>query len=921
MFKKSVLASAVFVAMFSHASYAAEDTNQPANNSAQPVEDIVVTGIRSSLKKAIDVKRESVQVVDAIVAEDIGKFPDNNLVEALQRVTGVQVTDRASGEVSSVTIRGLTDVTTTINGREMFTAAGRQLAVADIPAALLESVEVFKTRSAAQLESGMAGQLNVSTQRPFNFEGSKVVFNARGVHQDQAEKTDPIVSALVSNRWESSIGDIGALLNLSYARTQYRDENATPGGFIPFRADNLRRINPWPTGLEHGMDRTPGATMFDPSTGTNVEYYLSRDGLNQSDATGKRERPAVNLSLQWAPNDTSEYVFEAFYNGFRNESYNHLLFSYADSSRLQTQVQPELWEGSNVIKSRAWGDSGAFTSGDYSTAETDSFMYALGGKWELSPETTLNSELVYQTSTYKRDFIAMQANTRFPYVFADFNREDGIMAWTVYDKEFGTPVDLTDPGRWTTGTMFDNGGEDKGDAFTYTADLDFNIDRGIFTKAKTGVRYDKRTAESYNRDSNKTNTMPLASLDSGMLRVNNNFFAGRSDLPRSWVAMNGHALWQNRDAYRDTFGFFNSSDDVRRMTLNQTFDIDQTSWALFAQTNFETQLFGKQLDGEIGVRYTDVSADMEFYTWDAAAQEYLVSASNNSSEKLLPNVILRYHWTDDLLMRFAYTETLRRPEFGQLNSFISLRPDTTNVGYGNAGGGNKDLKPVESSNYDLSLEYYFGEGSSVYATYFYRDIEGLVFDSLRQAQFANPTTGVMEDYILAQPGNTSSGVLKGVEVGAVYFLDNVPGWLDGFGIQASGTFLKSNQQIPVFNNVGELTSYTSRGIFGVSESSYSGVLIYEKQDFSARLSYVWRDSFLHRYGSGRFAHPRAVYRQPEKSLDFQLSYNVTDNLVVSFDATNLTDEVFRQYYEEPDMLNDSASIYSRTFGIGLRYSM
>ncbi len=765
MFKKTTLASAIVMAIGSQSFYAAAQ-----ENSVEEVENIIVTGIRSSLKKAIDIKRDSVQVVDAIVAEDIGKFPDNNLVEALQRVTGVQVTDRASGEVRTVTIRGLTDVTTTVNGREMFTAAGRQLAVADIPAALLESVEVYKTRSAAQLESGIAGQLNVRTQRPFNFDGSKVVVNARGVYQDLSEKTDPVISALASNRWESSIGDFGALLNLSYARTQYRDETSAPGGFIPFRADNMRRINPWPTGLEHGMDRTPGSTMFDPSTGTNVEYYLSRDAINQSDATGKRERPAVNVSLQWAPNDASEYVFEAFYNGFRNESYNHLLFSYADSSRVQTQVQPELWEGTNVIKSRAWGDSGAFTSGDYGTAETDSYMYALGGKWELSPDTTLNSELVYQTSDYEREFVAMQANTRFPYVFADFNHEDGIMAWTVYDREFGTPIDLTDPSRWTTSTMFDNGGKDSGDAITYTADLDFNLDWGIFTTAKTGVRYDMRTAESFSRDSNKTNPIALASLDPSMLHVNSNFFDGKSDLPRSWVAMNGHSLWQNRDEYRDTFGFFNTPDDVRRMTLNQTFDIDQTSWALYAQSNFDTELFGKQLDGEIGVRYTDVSADMEFYTWDAAAQQYLTSTGNNSSDKFLPNLVLRYHWSDDLLMRFAYTETLRRPEFGQLNSFISLRPDTTNVGYGNASGGNKDLKPVESTNYDLSLEYYFGEGSSVYATYFYRDIQGFVFDSLRQAQFRNPTTGVMEDYILAQPGNTSNGTLKGVELGAVYFL-------------------------------------------------------------------------------------------------------------------------------------------------------
>ncbi|MDK9682763.1 TonB-dependent receptor [Pseudoalteromonas shioyasakiensis] len=925
MFKKTTLASTICMALFGQCVYAADEAaeqtqNAQANDNNDSLEIIEVVGIRSSLNKAVNIKRQSIQVVDAIVAEDIGKFPDNNLVEALQRVTGVQVTDRASGEVNTVTIRGLTDVTTTINGREMFTAAGRQLAVADIPAALLESVEVYKTRNASQLASGIAGQLNVRTQRPFNFEGSKVVVNARGVYQDQSEETDPIVSVLASNRWESSVGDVGALINLSFASTSYRDENSAPGGFVPFRADNLNRIYPWPTGLEHGMDRTPGATMYDPATDSEVEYYLSRDALNQSDLTGKRERPAVNLSFQWAPNDTSEYIFEAFYNGYRNESNNHLLFSYADSSRVETVTQPVLFEGTNVIKSRAWGDSGAFTSGDFSKSQTDSYMFALGGKWALSEDATLKSELVYQTSKYEREFVAMQANTRFPFVMADFNHEDGIMAWTVYDEEFGTPLDLTDPSLWTTSTMFDNGGEDNGDGLTFTLDLDFYVDWGIFTKAKAGVRYDKRTADSRSRDSNRFNPIPLASLGSEAHYVNSDFFDGKSDLPRSWVAFNAKNLWQNRAEYRDTFNFYDSADGERRMTLQKNFDIDQTSWAAYVQSQFETQLFGNRLDGDIGLRYTYAGADMDFYHWDGEVGGIVQSTGRNSSAKFLPNLTLRYHLSDDLITRFAYTQTLRRPEFGQLNSFINLRPDTTNVGYGNASGGNQSLRPVESTNYDFSLEYYFNEGSSAYATYFYRDIEGFVFDSLRQAQFPNPETGEMEDYILSQPGNTSNGVLKGVEVGLVYFPESVPQWLDGIGLQASGTFLDSDQDIPIFSNEGELTGYTNRSVFGVSDTSYSGVLIYERENFSTRLSYVWRDSFLNRYGSGRFAHPRGVYRRPEQSLDFQVSYDVTEDLVVTFDATNLTDEVYRQYYELPTVLNDSASIYSRTFGLGFRYS-
>ncbi|QSX33120.1 TonB-dependent receptor [Shewanella avicenniae] len=913
MFKQTYLASAVLLALSSQVAFAAE--NDAATKEQQATDDmevIQVVGIRSSLNKAVNLKRQNVQVVDAIVAEDIGKFPDNNVVEALQRVTGVQVTDRASGEVNNVTIRGLTDVTTTINGREMFTAAGRMLQVADIPAALLETVEVYKTRSASQLESGIAGQLDVRTQRPFNFEGSKFVMNARGVYQDQAEKTDPIVSALISNRWDSSIGEVGALLNVSYARTNYRDQNLTPGAVVPFRADNLERMfldgYDWQPGLERGLSTAPGSTITQVGTGEEVEYVMSRDAIFQSDYTGKRERPALNLSLQWAPNDSSEYVFEAFYNGYRNESFNNILFSFVDWWGNLPAAAPEFYEGTNVIKSRGLGNPYSFTSGDLTKNQTDSYMFALGGKWDLGDNTTLKSEVVYQTSEFKSDFLAMRTDTVLPYVEVDFNDKDGVPSWGVLTGEGGETVDVADPAMWNTAQMYDRGNKSKGDALTFTLDADVYLDWGIFTKAKAGLRYDRRTSEAYTRTKEGYNQQSLAALDPSMLHTNSNFFDGEADIPTSWVTINGYELWANRDAYRDLYGFTGSSD----LELAQTFDVEQTSWALYAQSDFETTLFGKRLDGQIGLRYSKADADLGFFDVDGTGELQNVT---NSSSKFLPNLVARYYLTDDLQLRFAYTETLRRPEFDQMNSYVLLSPDVTNIGYGTGSAGNANLKPVESKNYDLSLEYYFGEGSSVYGTYFYRDIQGFVYSSLRRMVFNDET------YIVTMPDNSSNGVLKGYEIGAVYFLENVPAWLDGFGIQASGTFLDSSQDLPNYDELGALTGYTTRDVFGVSKSSYSAVLIYEKEDYSARLSYVWRDAFLNAYEAPLFANPRGVYRRPEQSLDFQFSYNVTDDLVVTFDATNITNEMFQQYYEDQDVFNFSNSIYSRTFGLGIRYSM
>ncbi|WP_374680173.1 TonB-dependent receptor plug domain-containing protein, partial [Hydrocarboniphaga effusa] len=179
------------------------------------IAEVVVTGIRGSLGRAMDIKRDNKQLVDAIVAVDIGKFPDNNTVEALQRVTGIQVGGRDSGEANNVTIRGLNDISTTLNGRQVFTATDRSIALADIPASLLGGVNVYKTRSPDMIEGGVAGQIDVRTQRPFDFDGSKLVLSARGIHSEEGDTTDPTVSALLSNRWNTGIGEIGALVNVS----------------------------------------------------------------------------------------------------------------------------------------------------------------------------------------------------------------------------------------------------------------------------------------------------------------------------------------------------------------------------------------------------------------------------------------------------------------------------------------------------------------------------------------------------------------------------------------------------------------------------------------------------------------------------------------------------------------------------------
>ncbi len=944
MFKQTYLASAVFMALTSHALYAAdaEVADEPTKTAAEQqttqqkaaedenMEVIQVVGIRSSLNKAVNLKRQNVQVVDAIVAEDVGKFPDNNVVEALQRVTGVQVTDRASGEVNTVSIRGLTDVTTTVNGRQIFTSTGREVAIADVPAALLGSVEVFKTRSSSQVGSGIAGQIDIRTHRPFDFEGSKVSVAAKGIYSDQPDKTDPAFSALASNRWDTSIGEVGALLNISYIRTNYNDQSVAPGASMPYSAETGVKLpdGTWPMGLPHGMDTSYGAIAND---GTGVPYLLMRDAVFQNSMTGERERPAFNLSLQWAPNDTSEYLFEGFYNGYRNDNANSMLFSNVDSAANWEQVVADgidLYDGTNVVKSRTSYNVGGFSSSDHRHSKTDSYVFALGGKWELD-NLTLKSELVYQTSTFEEQFFAMRGvgnndANNFYGVDVDYNdSHGGVPAWSYLDNP-DTPIDesdLTQLALWKTADLYDSGTKDEGDSVAWTFDGDYYLDWGIFTQAKFGLRYENRTAKHSLYDAGALRTyIPFTDLDPDMFSTTTGFFEGRGNVPTDWILPNGNYLSDHRSEIEEMY-----SANPALLAMYKNFDITEKSYAAYIQSDFETSLFGKRVDGQIGFRYEHAKADMDFWerkqhTDEEGGGYYLDPTSgDNSSSKLMPNLMLRYWLTDDLVARLAYSETIRRPAFGDFSTAVGYTEDLTDLGHGTASSGNPNLKPTTSKNYDFSLEYYFGTGSSIYGTYFRRDIDGFVFSSSRM--ITREIDGENKRYILSQPANTSNGKLTGYEVGTIYFPENLPSVLDGLGTQLSATFLDSTQDIPEFDTeTGEQTGSTTRDLFGVSKKSFSAVIIYDKDVFSTRLSYTWRDKFLNSYDAGSFAMPRGIYRKPEQSLDFQMSYNVTDDLVLTFDATNILDDIYQEYYEDSVLFNRTNSIYTRTYALGMRYS-
>ncbi|MBW4331246.1 TonB-dependent receptor [Stakelama sp. CBK3Z-3] len=910
-----------------------DTSTQPAAQ-APVAQDIVVTGVRASLSKSVEIKRDSTQIVDSVVATDIGKLPDNNVVEALQRLSGVQVTDRGGGETSTLSIRGLTDPLTTWNGRDVFTGSGRSFSLQDIPASLLSRVDVYKTRAADQIPTGLAGQIDVITRRPLDFDGLAVSAVARGIYDESAETFNPNLNATISDHWETGIGDIGVMVSGSYSRTKYRDMSVTAGALVPFATENppegspytpLERIFPgsdtWQAGTKAGLPYEPGSTL--DINGVETPYYLSRDAVFSSDLHGKRERPSVNAALQWAPDENQTYTAEFMWTGFRQSTFNNLMFSYVDwwgDLGDDPGSTFTLYDGTNIIKSRTVGSVYGFNSSDYTKSKTDTFVYALNGQWKVNDGGTITADLSYQDSKYSTDFFAMRTFRTADSITADFNAGGGVASY-----HFGDDSLLTDPNQWTIGELYDNSNTNSGKAYTLKVDGVQEVDGGFFKSFQAGIRYDDRKASAATRSSDAGILgLPLTALGEEALYTNSDFFNGRADVPTSWVVPNGSWLYKNADTirqlYLDTLDTTNGIAVSSDQQMINVFNIDEITMAAYFQANAQINIFGRPLKLQAGARYVDVDTDVRF------TDQYTLETTSASATtaKMLPSFTARYDITPNLLIRFNYGQTLRRPAFADLNPNYTLTGDLTEVGYGTGSRGNPDLQPTESTNYDLSLEWYFAPDSMVYGTLFRRDVEGLVVTTTA-LETVNGTGLNTNVFNVSRPTNSSNGVLKGIEAGFVVFPD-LPGLLNGLGAQGSLTVLDSSQNVPfdVDMNTGEVLSEVKTDFFGVSDFSYNITGVYQHGPLSLRLAYVWRSKFLYSNEAALFANPIGIWRKPESSLDFQLTYDITPHLGFTLDAVNLTKQTQQNYYKfedagGPEMFNLGTTIIPRTFAIGVRY--
>ena len=844
--------------------------------STSELETVVVTGARASAETAQQIKKKSDQVVDSIVAEDIGKFPDKNVAELLGRVTGVQ-TLRNDGEAGGVIVRGLGGVATLFNGREIFTAAGRNLYLADVPATMLKRIDVYKTQGADFVEGGTAGVIDVRTNRPFDFKGRQVVVALREEYRDKAKSYNPDISGMFSDRWRTSMGDVGFLLGLSHQRGIYQQE---VGWAAP------------PHGIPRAGNTVDGVYN---STGPDV---IGTDAMGRVLTYGDRKRDALNFSAQWRPNDDLEVYAEGFSTRINHDAESDFfvgVLPWWEPGATVTTVP-----GTNYMSTYSHPSGDPFTLSstqarrDFSRGE----QYALGSKWSASEALKISGELVHTDSNYKRSNPIMDTTwDGVKPVSAAFVNRGGYLTYP------GGGV--TDPNNFRIFQFFDFHNHSESSADDLRLDASYALDNGFFRDVTTGIRVDRRQAQYINEKNGYRGLTPPAlhvpvSTIPGLACLSH-ATGGDYGFPQFVTPCRDFLLDNLSQARLVATGSTDASPDD---PLSHYSDVERTK-AFYVKSSFGTKLGGIALDGTAGVRVVHTEQTISGYVGQDGAPTSTPFTAGGATTTPLPSLALKATLTPELIARLIAGKAIERPGFDQYNPGLRLMPGNTTTVKQNTGvAGNPNLKPIQSNNFDATLEWYFNKSGSLTGTVFHHKFKDFLISKVTQETYGGIT------YDVSRPYNAQGAHLHGYEIGYRQFFDKLPGALSGLGMEANYTYIAGGLTDPLS---GLTTDFP-----GMSKRSYNLVGLYEKGDWYARLAYNWRSSFVDTYGYRGLGFNLIV--DPLKWLDASLGYKVNDQLTVSLDGSNLLNQAYHDYHAVPEQPRDVRR-YDRVIGVSLRWKM
>ena len=857
----------------------AQATNTAAGAQEAPqLQEVVVSGLKQSMASALQLKRMSDTIEDSIVASDIGELPDVTAIEALQRIPGIQISRQlgegggtitmgGASEDSGYEIRGLPQAETTLNGEEVFTAQGsRELDLADVPSALLAGIDVYKDPTADQLEGGIAGEVDLRTHKPFDFNGLELEGSAEEDYSGLIGQAKPAFTALASDTLETGIGKIGGLLTLNYQDRPYREDNATNNSI---------------------------ATSTTAVPGQTVDYV---NGAYNTMFVGDRERTGLDAVLQWQPADDFQAYGEASGESFRWKQNQYTFFSQQGGGTI-VPGSVTLFPGTNDAATMSFADPTISTVGAYRLDDDTNRQFVLHAAWTPG-QWKIVGDLSRVTATEILENPAVDIGGIAPEL-TQVTSVGGVTQQIVTGFDSSDLANYGGTASDYQSYMYDTEQHFQGGETAGRLDVTYAIPTGFITSVQGGVRIAKRT-DTFNQ------WTAFGAVTSGGIAATSGWFGEvplspffsateSSPVEPQYVVFNPNQLKYNLLGVENALGITPAMDSG-----SADYNIDERNYAGYLRLDFAQDLGPVPMSGNLGlrmVRHEDVMSGTL-----SENGTYVPASFSYGKTYALPSINLLFKLTPSLQARLAGSKTVSYPDFSQLDPSISLLP-----AQGAASGGNPYLRPTTAGMFDASLEWYFAQGSALTGDVFYKKLQNFLLQETQQDAFTIDTI----KYNLTGPIDGGSGTIKGFEAEYEQEFTFLPGFLSGLGADLSYTYIDAAAPTAV---VGQTTTLP-----GLSKDSYSAVGFYQQGPLSVRVAYDWRSQFYTSIYNGSNAQLAAnpIYTKDYGWMDASAEYNVKSWLTLYAQGSNLLRTRIVEFYGV-QTLPQSYTINDREAEIGFR---
>lgn len=902
--KKNILAAVIAFIMSPTVAIAQENTQ-----SVDTLEEVVVTGIRRSLERSLDVKRDSVGVVDAISSEDLGKLPDNNVAEALQRITGVAIT-RNRGEGQFISVRGLGPEfnAVTLNGRILATEnAGREFSFDVLGSELISGAQIHKSPEARMVEGGIGSVTNLSTGRPLDQDGNKASFSLNSNYGDLADEYGSGGSGIFSYSNEEQT--FGVLVSTSFSKKDTREDGID--------------INSW---AESAYDADgDGVKELNVIRPTNTRYQTVIE---------EKERIGGTFAVQWRPSESLEFALDGLYSKFDTESRTLAVGNPWTQFDGQEVTDIQVVDGRISTLSLTNFVPDVVVIPDPRT--TDTVALGLNGKWS-SDTLTLAADVAYSKAERsdggQRGFIV--ARTVVDSATLDLS-QGGDLPNISYSRA------IDDAGQYGAHYISGTRGinvEDEVVQFQVDGDWTPNDDG---TSIKFGSGYTQRTKTNQTVKGNGSGCSfcgvatadefaskypgidPLVTPVGYFLPIAADVFLGlpiddfgsslSGDVPSNWLDINLPAYYEYlKSVDAQVPGNLSKSLTDIAVSPANSFEVEESVFHAYIQGDFEGELGDMPYGLNVGVRIAHTNLEstgagqvVAGVNEDSLGNKEVVLASGvdlrftNSYTDIMPSLNFRLNLRDDLILRFSAARTVTRPTLTDLSPAVKLSADQFG---NNRSASNPALDPYRANQLDLSTEWYFADAGALTAAFFYKDLD----------TFITPATDIVTlsgvDFISTQPQNGEGATVQGIELAYQQVFDFLPAPFDGFGAQVNYTYADSEATFGTGSNA------VTAPLEGLSKDTYNLVVFYEMNGFSARLAYNSRGEFLARREGAQSRKPE--FTEAFEQLDASVSYDITENLTVYGEGLNLNDEILYNYQEVRAQAHQVSS-WGRTFNVGIR---